>query len=669
MSHLPELLAPAGSFAALEAAIEGGADAVYLGSSKFNARMRAGNFDDEEMAKALRLCRAYGVKSYITMNIRLFDRELTEALILAKMLYREGADALIVADNGLAREIKRILPDFEIHASTQLSGHTVSDSLALRDAGFSRMVCPREISEADLHALCKNSPIEIEMFVHGAYCVSFSGQCLMSAVMGGRSGNRGSCAQPCRQPYTIDGKKGYPVSLKDMCLASHITSLCDAGVASLKLEGRQKPPEYVLGVTKTYRRLLNESRNANEAEIAYLKQLFSRQGFSDGYFEKKPRNMIGVRTMEEFEASDKTVFEGLKRKIHADVAVEAKVGESLKYTMTTAFGQVTVTGDNVNTADAVRSMTEDDARACAAKLGNTPFVLRGFTYNVDGNAFVSRSMLNRLRRDAADTLMNAERSTDESTPEYKAPQKAKNKMTVYTAEFTGPAQIPQCAKDFFSEIFVPAGRETDQTPILPPVRFDLQGDDYPRVGRVMVNTTGQLYEAKRRGLIPVCSHRLNAFNSASADVFSEMGAEFTVLSPELTGAQIRDIRSENKAVIVYGRLPLMTLYRCAISDGGKNCTRGGEGMCRGEGNSLCKSEIKDRKGISFPIISLPDCTNIIYNSVPVYMADKKDELDRMGITHRHFIFSTETKEECAEIIRRYEKGLPAPDNMKYTRIK
>ncbi len=669
MKTLPELLAPAGSFAALEAAIEGGADAVYFGSSRFNARMRAGNFDDEEIERAIRLCRAYGVKSYITMNIRLFDRELTEALQLAKRLYEMGADALILADNGLAREIKRVLPDFEIHASTQLSGHTISDAKALQSAGFSRMVCHREISKEDLHRLCHNSPVEIEMFVHGAYCVSFSGQCLMSAVMGGRSGNRGSCAQPCRQPYALDGKKGYPVSLKDMCLAGHIEDIIASGVASLKLEGRQKPPEYVYGVTKTYRRLLDEGRSATDAEMEYLKQLFSRQGFSDGYYTKNPRNMLGVRTLEEYNASEKTVFEGLKRKVGAKAFIEAVVGQPLKYTMTTPFDSATVYGDIVNAADAVAPMSYEDARACAAKLGNTPFVLQDFDLICDENAFISRSMLNRLRRSAAEAIENkGKRSTDNSEAEYKRPKNGKANSMVFTAEFAHPSQIPDGAEDFFEEIFLPHGRNKDRTPILPPVSFDLWKNCYPAGQRLMVNTTGQLYEAVRRGYTPVCSHRLNVFNSATASVVENMGAEWSVLSPELTIPQIRDITANGKTAVIYGRLPLMTLCRCAISDGGANCKKGGDGIARGEGNAFCKSEIVDRKGVSFPIISLPDCTNIVYNSVPIYMADKKKDLFAMGISRGHFIFTNETKEECLDIIRRYKEGLEAPQSMKFTRI-
>ncbi|MBQ4067397.1 MAG: U32 family peptidase, partial [Clostridia bacterium] len=282
----PELLAPCGSMSALEAAIEGGADAVYFGSDRFNARMRADNFSGDDLARSISLTKAYGIKSYITLNTRLFDIELSDALRLSASLYEAGADALIVADTGIARLIKKHIPELEIHASTQLSGHNAEDAKALMEAGFTRMVCHREITRDGLLSLCKDSPIEIEMFIHGAYCVSFSGQCLMSAVMGGRSGNRGECAQPCRQPYTTPGDKGknYPISLKDMCLASHITDMIDFNVASLKIEGRQKPAEYVYKTVKIYRRLLDEGRNATAEEIDELERIFSRSGFSDGYF-------------------------------------------------------------------------------------------------------------------------------------------------------------------------------------------------------------------------------------------------------------------------------------------------------------------------------------------------------------------------------------------------
>lgn len=292
MNKLPELLSPCGSFEALNAAIEGGADAVYFGGTVFNARMNAKNFDRSEMRSAISLCRQKGVKAYITLNTQIYDRELKTALDHAAFLYESGADALILADTGLSTLIKKHIPDFELHASTQMTAHSLAGAERLYDLGFSRVVGAREMSREDIKTLCR-SRAEIEMFVHGAICVSVSGQCLMSAMLGGRSGNRGQCAQPCRMCYDRE----YPLSIKDMCLASHIPSLIEDGVASLKIEGRMKNPSYVYGVTKIYRKLLDQRRAANEDEIKELQRLFSRSGFTDGYYTGNvDGRMLGVRT-------------------------------------------------------------------------------------------------------------------------------------------------------------------------------------------------------------------------------------------------------------------------------------------------------------------------------------------------------------------------------------
>lgn len=293
-SHsLPELLAPAGSPDALRAAVKAGADAVYFGGTLFNARMNAKNFTREDIAEAVRFCHANGVKAYVTFNTLLTDRQMKDALSFAEFLYRAEVDALIVTDLGLISLLRRYLPDFPLHASTQLSGHNADAANYLADMGLTRMVCARELSEENLKLLCRESRIEIEAFVHGALCVSHSGQCLLSAMLGGRSGNRGECAQPCRMAYG----NSYPLSLKDNCLAGHLRSLVGAGVASLKLEGRMKSPDYVAAVVSVYRRLLDEGRDATAAEIADLAAVFSREGFTDGYFTGQiGKQMLGVRT-------------------------------------------------------------------------------------------------------------------------------------------------------------------------------------------------------------------------------------------------------------------------------------------------------------------------------------------------------------------------------------
>lgn len=302
MIKVPELLAPAGSPEALDAAIRAGADAVYLGSTLFNARMSAKNFTRPALVDAVETAHHAGVRVYVTLNTTVLDRQMKDAMELVDFLYRTGVDALIVSDLGLASEIHRIFPDFPLHGSTQCSGHNADAAKFLHEQGFSLMVCARECSGEDLKSLIRSSPIPIEVFVHGALCVSASGQCLMSSFIGGRSGNRGECAQPCRMPY----QGGYPLSLKDNCLAGHITELIDMGVASLKIEGRMKSPEYVGGVTAVYRRLLDQRRNATHEEMTRLAALFSRDGFTDGYFTGRHEKMNGIRREEDKAASVRT---------------------------------------------------------------------------------------------------------------------------------------------------------------------------------------------------------------------------------------------------------------------------------------------------------------------------------------------------------------------------
>ncbi len=289
----PELLAPCGSFAALTAAVEAGADAVYLGAKQFNARALARNFSDQELTDAIAYAHAHGVRVYAALNTQILDRELHDAVRTAWELRRAGADGLILSDLGLASLCRALMPDLVLHASTQLGAHNTDAMRFLSDFGFCRAVCARELRADEIRTLCKDSPIEIEVFVHGALCASQSGGCLFSSLVGGRSGNRGVCAQPCRLPYD----RSYPLSLKDLCLAAHLTELCAAGVASLKIEGRMKGADYVGGVTGVYRTLLDEGKNADSARMAYLARLFSRSGFTDGYYTGTvDRSMLGVRT-------------------------------------------------------------------------------------------------------------------------------------------------------------------------------------------------------------------------------------------------------------------------------------------------------------------------------------------------------------------------------------
>ncbi len=297
---LPELLAPAGSRAAFDAAVSAGADAVYLGGPGFNARAYAANFDWASLRSATADAHAAGVRVYLTLNTLVFDRELRDYLLAAETAADAGADALIVADIGGASAIGRTFPEIPLHASTQMTVHCTESARVLAGMGFRRAVLARELCRDDIRSFTANAPLEAEVFIHGALCVCHSGQCLFSSMVGGRSGNRGECAQPCRLPYSTSNGRGHPLSLKDLCLAGHVTELIDDGVSSLKIEGRMKPAEYVRAVTSVWRRLLDEGRNATPDELRYLSGVFSRSGFTDAYYTGKlSPSMLGVRTVED----------------------------------------------------------------------------------------------------------------------------------------------------------------------------------------------------------------------------------------------------------------------------------------------------------------------------------------------------------------------------------
>ena len=279
-----ELLAPAGSPEAVIAAVQNGADAVYLGMGDFNARRGAKNFTEEEFEKAVRYCRIRGCKVYVTLNTLVNDREIEPAVSAAKLASDMGADGIIIQDLGLIRAIRSALPDIPLHASTQMSLHDLAGVQAAAEMGLTRAVLARELSMEQIRFITKHATIETEVFCHGALCFCYSGQCYMSALIGRRSGNRGMCAQPCRMEYSLTGRMDeHPLSLKDACLADRLQELEEAGVACLKIEGRMKRPEYTAIVTGIYAKALREHRAPSPEEMALLEQAFSRQGFTQGY--------------------------------------------------------------------------------------------------------------------------------------------------------------------------------------------------------------------------------------------------------------------------------------------------------------------------------------------------------------------------------------------------
>ena len=456
IKKLPELLAPAGSILALKAAIEGGADAIYIGSTAFNARMKAKNFDEDDLRAGIELAHEYGVKVYVAANTLILDRELDEYLRAAERAYLLSADAMIIADIGAASEVKKRIP-IELHASTQLSGHNVDAARKLRDAGFSRMVLAREMPKDDIERFCKESPIESEVFVHGALCVCHSGQCLFSSIVGGRSGNRGECAQPCRLPYKSRNGRGesYPLSLKDLSLAEHITELCEMGVDSFKIEGRMKSPEYVRDVTARWRELIDAGRNADRRDMEYLASVFGRGGHTDAYYVRKiDSKMLGVRSESDKKESASLVrFEGITRKIPIELHASVKRGE--QSSLTARVGEKCVTAYGAIPEDArTAPISEETLRRNLSKLGETPYALKLLTCELDDGLMLPISAINALRRAAVEELKNKSTSKKSHIFEAKKSHPIKSREHTRSAIFYQPENIPESAKDFFNYIYI-----------------------------------------------------------------------------------------------------------------------------------------------------------------------------------------------------------------------
>lgn len=719
---LPELLSPAGSPEALEAAFSAGADAVYLGGSSFNARMNAHNFNREELAAAATYAHRVGGRVYLTLNTLLYDRELKDAVNAAYEAALCGVDGLIIADMGAASLIHHALPSLPLHASTQFSGHNSYAGQMLSPHGFSRFVMAREASLEDLRAAVAHSGLEVEVFIHGALCVSHSGQCLFSSLVGGRSGNRGLCAQPCRLPYRCASCQGmttpkskskgeaYPLSLKDLSLARHVPALIDAGVASLKIEGRMKSPAYVGGVTSIWRRLLDEGRGAREEEMTALSELFSREGFTDGYFKQSiSYRMLGVRS-ESDKARTTEAEKGASAirstpRLPLDMDVSLRAGEPLSLTVSAPLfrqGEIdnqtvtaTVTGD---CPEAARSapLDRESLKKQLSRTGGTAYVVRHMKITLDEGLMVPVYKLNTLRREALEALDSVRMAAMPTPaapyepiialPSLGATSHRQPRAITHTARFMSPEQIPPAAEEFFDLIYLPLDQWTPpvegQAPrgiILPPVIFDREADGVCRrlsaaldmgARHILVGNGGHLPLVERllstRG-IPrheVLLHgdfRFNVCNTAAATQLLSLGVEELLLSPELTLPRLRDICAAEPmaaGAVVYGRIPLMLLEKCAIRALYPSRKDAPDGKA-GDACAVCakgKAAMVDRKGIVFPVLREYPHRNVVYNSLPLSMTDKWEDMDKAHVTNRHFIFSTESPAEVTAVVAAAKNG-------------
>lgn len=696
---LPELLAPAGDFNALVAAVLGGADAVYLGGTRFGARAFAKNFTNEELERAVRLCHIHGVRVYVTLNTLVFDKEMDDAVEYARTLHAIGVDALIAADLGVISRIREEIPALELHASTQMGAHNTEGVNFAASLGCKRVVLARECSSADIAKIVEKSDAECEVFLHGALCVCHSGQCLFSSMVGGRSGNRGECAQPCRLPYN-NGK--YPLSLSDLSLSEHVRELVEMGVASLKIEGRMKSADYVYEVTRIYRALLDEKRDSSAHEQRRLADVFSRGGFTDGYFTGKVKErMTGVRTEADKSAS-RAVSGGSFILPKIRVAARAKFLRAKECEMTLTASpesrwdnagkaeneskrakiSVTVKGDIADEAENA-PLTKEGLESRLSKMGNTPFVLDtgNIEITLDEGINLSPSSINALRREAAarleklfaapmDALISG--ALPDSAPftlegkEIKARAPMPEKMKTNTAIFfkTDTLELLNEKRPDLLHgldiVFVPLFSYSELSPslldracgvYLPPVimesewnavRAELKAAEKVGARYALLENISHLALISDTELIPVGDFRLNITNSRAASLYASLGVRKLILSPELTIPQARDIGG---GVITLGRIPLMLTERCFIRES-LGCDKCG------------RAHLIDRKGAKFPMLREYSHRNLIFNSAPTYMGDKKDELRNAKITHSHFIFSFESVSECAELLAAYKAGKP-----------
>ncbi len=671
-----EILSPAGSPEAVRAAVCAGANAVYLGYGSFNARRNAKNFTEEELAAAVSYCHLRGVKLYLTLNTLANDRELPEAAELAMHASKIGIDAVLVQDLGIVRMLRQVVPDLPVHASTQMSVHNLDGVKAAADLGITRAVLARELSGKDIAYICEHSPIEIETFVHGALCMCHSGQCYMSSVIGGRSGNRGLCAQPCRLAYGWEDYADlYPLSLKDASMANHLQEFQRMGVASVKIEGRMKRPEYVWVVTKVYADALREGRDPTEEELRRLKHAFSRQGFTDAYYQGETGpHMFGVRenTPEprELFAEARAAYEkgegpGIPVKFYAMV----RPGEPVQVGVEDNEGRVaTAAGDTPEVARN-RPVTQSDVETQLSKTGGTPYQCTEVRALVEEGLSVPLSALNGLRRQVLDDL---------SAQRIAVPERRSNPYKV-GARYENPRTAPQInvslrkanqltfelLRQKPSLIYLPTdeiaadptrvrealSREIPVCAVLPRVCFDRELPELRRqleecqklgITDVLAGNLGLAKVAEEMGFGLRGDHGLQVFNSQAAKEYKRLGFKSLTASFELKLAQIRDLsKAVDTEIIAYGRLPLMIMENCIIHN------HSGKHTCANT------NVLTDRKGVRFPVVKAWGCRNEILNANKLFLADKERDYNRAGLWAIRLSFTTENGLECAQVLERY----------------
>ena len=665
-SVIMEILAPAGAMEQLIAAVRSGANAVYLGTKNFNARRSAGNFDDAQLIEAVNYCHERSVKVHVTFNTLITDLELSDAAKQIEKIALSGADAAIIQDLAVFKLFREICPDLPLHASTQMSIHNLSGAKQLEDMGYSRVVLAREVSLTEIEKIRKSCDIELESFVHGALCMSVSGQCYLSAMLGGRSGNRGMCAQPCRLEFTNTSKRPYALSLKDMSYVQHIKALEQAGICSIKIEGRMKRPEYVAAAVTACKNALR----GEKYDIDTLRAVFSRGGFTDGYLTSKiGESMFGIRDKGDV-ISSATVFKPLQELYRNETPL---VGINMHLTATKNLsslyiddGEHSVYTQGPQPLPATgKPMDEEYAKRSLSKTGGTPYFLKEFTCDIEDGIFMPASALNKLRSTCLEQLSSLRMKNEgykiNPLPGIPKQERIRDIEPQMRLRFLSANQI------------VPGFDYAEHDAILP---IDAINADPSLIGRfknvyaevdelvfaleeeallkkllsvkangvrgAYCNNIGALKLIKEAGLEVHGGTGLNVLNSMAAKEFERLGLKSLTVSFEGLITDAKKLSCDiPRGVIAYGNLPVMLLRSCPNKKGFA-CPP----SCNG------RPLLKDRMGVDFPLICKNRRYSVLLNSVPVNISDK----DLSGLDFVTLYFTNETSADCIKIIEDFKTG-------------
>lgn len=682
-----ELLAPAGSLEILKGVIESGADAVYVGGSMFGARAYANNFTEEELLEAIDFAHLRGVKVYLTVNTLIKNSEFSKLYDYLLPYYKRGLDAVIVQDIGVVKAIHEYFPSMEIHTSTQMTVTGADGVRFLSQFGVTRVVMAREVSLAEMKRIHEETGMELEAFVHGALCYSYSGQCLFSSILGGRSGNRGRCAQPCRLPYTVEGKKDeYILSLKDMCGIKALDKLHDAGVYSLKIEGRMKQLEYACGVVKYYRSYIDSKKPVSDADYDRIKALGNRCGFTDRYYFDHNGSDMVTYVKPNF-VSNAAEPSPEKRKLSIEGELVLREGEP--GSLTVKRGDVTYKASIEPVSAALKAPLDKKAAIDRInKTGDTDFEFSHIKAQIGENVFVPNGALNKLRRDAisglCDKLLkkyyrNDERYTDMSRltvlPEHVVKSDAAHDeaINVYTTicSCMTRAQLDtlisyECFDVFyldfdmydrktliqqFADDVQSLTKRNKKVYLMLPTIFRADSSDYfvsiaKELDKVsfegfVVKNYEELYQTENlfTGKKVILDHNMYTFNDVSKSAFFEHGVSGDTVPLELNSREIMHRNNIGSQMIVYGYYPLMTTANC-VHKNTKGCDKKQKLIY-----------LKDRYNKSFAVCNnCKECYNTIYNSLPTMLTKNIGKLKEAGIRSFRYSFTIETPKQIKAVM-------------------